>query len=268
MIAVGQTGVGKTFRSTKDLIAYAARGRKVLIFDVNLELDYAGFKTLAFDVEAEDELVATKAVRQFSKQKTAEVRRIAPFRKSGKPMELDDKAKACFMMMKHFYGGMLVLEDFNNYILTGRTKDFVSVICTNRHRRQDILVHLQSLRAVDPRLWQNLTYVRFHKQVDNIDIYRDRFPNYELMKIAQLVVNHQYDGGNIRYFCYVDVRGNKLIGVEQGVFEEACRQFLASNPNELRTLLLHEDGDGQKMYPTRQAATQHWINTRLYYIGK
>jgi hypothetical protein len=267
-IATGQTGVGKTFRSVREMLGYIKGGRKVLIFDVNEEADYRQFKTVDFDLEAESEAKATKGVRLYSMQAKAEGRRVRPLLKDGQPMSLDHKAKACFILLRNFKGGLMVLEDINNYLTSSRNKDFISSLCTNRHRAQDILIHLQSLRAIDTRLWQNLTYIRMHYQVEAIDKYEQIFPNFELMKIAQNIINAQYMQGNIRFFLYVNVRENKLEGCDIRAFRKGCKDFLSRYKGVLNVILEEEDEHGRKRFKTRKDAIEHYISQKMYYLNK
>ena len=262
------TGVGKTWRSARDIEAYFQLKRKVLIFDTNMEADYAAYPTVYFDVSIEDELQSVREVLRFSNQKEAEIRRVIPFLPNGRPMERDEKARTALMILKHFHGGLLVLEDYNAYFSTSRSGAFISSITTNRHRRQDILIHVQSLRKVDSSLGENVTYLRLHKQVDPVDSYADKFPNAALITVGTLVVDKQYNEGNRRYFCYANVRDNKLIGVSQADFEDAARRYLQANRKLISNLLLWEDDQGRKMYPTVGAAMNQWIAERSSWLAE
>ena len=65
MVVTGQKGVGKTYTSTQDILPYMQGGRKVLIYDANME--YEQYKAIGLD-----------DLRKFTMQKRIECRRVLP----------------------------------------------------------------------------------------------------------------------------------------------------------------------------------------------
>ena len=99
-----------------------------------------------------------------------------------------------------------------------------------RHRGVDVLVSYQSLRPVEPRMWQNARWVRMHYQADNVNDIKGKLPNPELYKIAQNIVNKRYFGGDKRFFLYIHNFLNKIEGKFTKLeFEQACRDYLNAN---------------------------------------
>jgi hypothetical protein len=52
--------------------------------------------------------------------------------------------------------------------------------------------------------------------------------NFEMYKIAQLIVNNRYSGGDKRFFIYISISENKIIGqFKKEEFEGACKQYFS-----------------------------------------
>lgn len=226
-IATGAPGHGKTKRTTDEIKMYVLNdvkhnraGRKVLIFDINNE--YGEFKTVKYDVTDPND-----NGKYFSLLKNSEIRRVTPFAPpDGRPMDFDEKLKTIGDIMANYRNGLVVIEDINKYAIGIHTmKKVISFLCSNRHAGLDIIIHVQSLSAVEPRMWQNARMIRFHYQTDKIDRYEQRIPNFELMKIAQIIVTNEYYKGNKYFFLYVDIQANKIIGVNKKQFLEACKEY-------------------------------------------
>ena len=162
MCATGKKGVGKTY-TTMNLIKSYIKGnkktgkkaRKVLIYDINME--YTDFKA-----------ISVKDIPNFTRQSKIEVRRVLPILDNGKMATLSDMLVILNQIIENFRGGMLILEDINRYLIASKTTDVIGLLATNRHRDLDIICHFQSLSALDPRMWQNTTFVRFHYQSDDV----------------------------------------------------------------------------------------------------
>lgn len=227
--ASGMKGVGKTFSTNLLIRKYVKnnpstgkKGRKVLIYDINME--YTDYKALAI-----------KDIPRFTRQKRVEVRRILPVNDDGREASLSEMLEILTRIINNYRGGMLILEDINRYLVQSKTTDVIGLLATNRHRDLDIICHFQSLSALDPRMWQNVTEVRFHMQTDDIDRYRRRIPNYELFKIAQCLVRYKYlKAGDKRFFCYVAVADNYITGdFSQKDFHIACQDYLQINTTKV-----------------------------------
>lgn len=114
-------------------------------------------------------------------------------------------------------------------------EDIVSGLVNLRHRAVDVLVSYQSLRPVEPRMWQNTRWIRFHYQVDNVNDIKGKVSNPDMMKIAQNIVNKRYHGGDKRFFLYIHNLGQKIEGkFTKTEFEQACKDFLNATPKKAR----------------------------------
>ena len=152
---------------------------------------------------------------------------------------------------------MLVIEDINTYILSvTHMEDIVGGIVNLRHRAVDVLISYQSLRPVEPRIWQNARWIRMHYQADNVNDIKGKVNNPILMKISQLIVNNRYLGGDKRFLVYIHNFANKVEGkFTKQEFLEGCRQYLNANKKyikefkEINDVSMEDAIDGQsKIY--------------------
>ena len=70
---------------------------------------------------------------------------------------------------------MLLIEDINKYISDHLPNDLVGAICTNRHTNTDIIMHFQSIGRITSKIWQNLNWLRFHKNNDSVERHKTSF---------------------------------------------------------------------------------------------
>jgi hypothetical protein len=238
LCATGKKGVGKTWTTTENIDAYikgnsktGKKGRKVLIYDINME--YTKYKTIPLEL-----------VPKFSRQKKVEVRRVLPMTADGKVAGISEMVEILNKLIMSYRGGMLILEDINRYLIQSKTAEVIGLLATNRHRDLDIVCHFQSLSALDPRMWQNTTFVRFHMQIDDIKRYSQRIPNYELFKIAQCLVEYKYlRMGDKRFYCYVACDDNYITGNFTKIdFKTACIEYLETDRTKLNTTIKRYSG--------------------------
>ena len=261
MCATGKKGVGKTYTTMNMIKSYVKpnkktgkKARKVLIYDINME--YTDFK-----------VISVKDIPNFSRQSKIEVRRVLPIMDNGRTATLSDMLVILNQIIENFRGGMLILEDINRYLIASKTTDVIGLLATNRHRDLDIICHFQSLSALDPRMWQNTTFVRFHYQLDDIKRYAQRVPNYEMFKIAQCLLEFKYlKKGDKRFFCYVACDENYITGNFTKLdFQQACEEYFIKNPKGIN--------DYARQYGTgieaRQKAKKQLLNElyQKYYKG-
>lgn len=225
MCVTGRKGVGKTYTTTKMLYSYVKpnlktgrKGRKVLIYDVNME--YTQFKTIAL-----------KDIKIFTNSKKPQIRRVLPVDENGNILKTEEIVDVLNAILQDFRGGLLLLEDINRYMLQAKSKDILGVIVTCRHRDLDIICHYQSLSRLDPTMWQNSNFIRFHAQLDAVDRYKNRIPNFEMMRIAQYLVNYQAEKkNNPRFYCFVANEENYISGVfNVSDFKFACSEYLKNH---------------------------------------
>ena len=237
MVCTGIQGVGKTYQNmhvikeyVKDKFYNKVKGRKCLIFDTNGEYTPENFSKN----DIENFLVkriALSDVEQWSRTENQECRRI-----DAKNLGIKEKKEAVEFLLKVFRNGMLVLEDINTYILSVTfMEEIVGGLVNLRHRAVDVLISYQSLRPVEPRIWQNSRWIRFHFQADNVNDIKGKVSNPTLMKIAQLVVNNRYLGGDKRFFVYIHNFANKIEGkFTKKEFNDACMQYLNANKKYIK----------------------------------
>lgn len=250
IVATGQKGVGKTFTTTQLIAQYTQsnpstgkKARKVVIYDVNME--YTQFK--AIDV---------KDLKRFTMQKKVEIRRVLPRKSDGSIAKIDEMMDIMNEILENYAGGLLILEDINRYLIGTQTQDIIGTIATNRHRDLDIIIHLQSLAAVTPRLWQNTSSIRFHKQADEIDRYKNRIPYFEILKIGQILVDNQYSNGNNRFYCYVSGDEGYIKGAfSNRAFRNACQEYAEKYPSALK-LTMQQLGSSVKGNDKRSKALE------------
>ena len=204
-VAVGKKGIGKTYQTTQMMQQYVRGGngvkpRRVLILDVNDEFEE--FKAMSL-----------KDVEIFSIHPRVEIRRIRPFKDDGTRMTLRDIADALYLILEKYRGGLLLIEDINKYISDHLPNDLVGAICTNRHTNTDIIMHFQSIGRITSKIWQNLNWIRFHKNSDSVERHKQKFPDkIDLFAIVESMVNKRYYDGDTRFYLFVDVDEEKIFG--------------------------------------------------------
>jgi len=258
MLVCGETGVGKTYRNIleienylKDHPALNRKGRKVLIFDVNDD-DYECYATVSPDF--------------IRKLKLIRARRIRPLTLEGQTMSIEEKRDMVERMVRQFTEGLLVLEDLDKYMTGAKGQTIVGLLTTNRHHGLDIMISHQSIAKITTTEFQNCTWLRLHKQVDDVTRYRNRIPNYFLVRIATLIVEEQYLIGNIRYFVYVNLRKLKLRGCSAKAYIRACKKYLDTEENGMiRRMMLERNFSGQLVYKNRNEVIIKLIGELLRY---
>lgn len=285
LLATGFKGMGKTYSTMNFLRPYIAGNmaigvpaRNVLIFDVNDEYD-------EFQVKA----IHLKHTAQFSVQPKCEIRRIRPWMDretfdilypGKKPFVDIPKGQAIRMNTEHqlvmlgylldnFKYGLLLIEDINKYVGDSMPQDLTGNICTNRHANCDIIMHYQSAGRPLPKIWQNADEVRFHHQTDSVDSSKSKLEDsYEIFKLAQILVDTEFDKGNVRFYVWVNKITNKIIGnFTKEMFLHAIGEYVSVNYNLLRPLLQKRDAAGNKVFNYPQAEQQFTIKKFNQYWG-
>jgi hypothetical protein len=153
-------------------------------------------------------------------------------------------------VLRHFRNGMLVLEDINTYILNvTHMEEIVGGLVNLRHRACDVLISYQSLRPVEPRMWQNARWVRMHYQADNVNDIKGKVTNPTLYKIAQLLVNNRYFNGDKRFYVYIHNFANKIEGkFTKKEFIDACEKYINQEKKEKKEYkLMHNCSDDESV---------------------
>jgi hypothetical protein len=246
MAVCGKKGVGKSYKTMEYLREYANKAprRKVLIFDVN---DEYSDKSKYPDVRR----LALKDLRAWSASRIPEIRRIAPRFDNDKQMTLDEMAYVLNWIVGNFFNGLLLIEDINKYVGDNMPGDLIGAICTNRHKGVDIILHYQSIGRLTPKVWQNINFVRMHRNTDSVDRHANKFEDkFEYMKIAELIVEKQFKAGNERYFLFVDCDKEKVYsGVSDEVIRESISDYVSQYYNKVIAPYINKrDAKGEKIF--------------------
>ena len=262
-VAVGKKGVGKSFTTNKVIESYV-RGnmgagilpRKALILDVNDE--YTHIKAISL-----------KDLVRFSVHPVVESRRVRPFHDTGKRMTLDEIAHTLFVILESYRGGLLLIEDINRYISDNLPNDVIGAICTNRHTSLDIIMHFQSIGRISPKIWQNMNWIRFHKNLDSVKKHQNKFEDkYELLRIVELLVNTEYQGGNKRHYMYVDMDEMQMMGViDPKKLDFAINLYIEENFRKtISPMLQIVDSKGKKKYTSETAINAEKQRIKMLYL--
>lgn len=236
-VKTGIQGVGKTYDSmhlikeyVKDKFYNKVKGRKCLIFDTNGE--YTKEQFARNDIENFDpKRIALKHVAEWSRTDISECRRI-----DAKNVGIKEKKEILEYLLKNVKNSLLVVEDINTYILSvTHMEEVVGGLVNLRHRAVDVLISYQSLRAVEPRMWQNARWIKMFYQADSVLDIKGKVNNVSLMRISQLIVNNRYLGGDKRFYVLIHNFANKIEGRFTKVeFKEACVQYLNSTKKTIK----------------------------------
>lgn len=256
-VVVGKKGVGKTHLTKQIIRTYtigspAVNARRALILDVNDEF-------------TELKSIALKDIPLFSAHPKIEARRVRPFRPDGKKMSMDEIAQTLFVILETYRGGLLLIEDVNKYTSDNMPNDLIGAICTNRHADMDIIIHYQSIGRISPKVWQNLNWIRFHKNTDSVDRHKLKFEDkFDVLKLTEILVNNAYKS-NKRYYCYVNVDDMKIQGsFSRKVAEETVMEYMQINYSKLVTPLTKQRdiNTGKPRFDT-QTAQKHIMTNLL-----
>ena len=260
MTVSGVQGVGKTYQNMHIIKDYVidkfynkVKGRRCLIFDTNgeyTEQQFAKNDIPNFKVR----MIALGDVKDWCYNGQVECRRI-----DAKNLSISEKRTAVEYLVSVLRNGMLVLEDINTYILNlTHMEDIVSGLVNLRHRACDVLISYQSLRPVEPRVWQNSRWIRMHYQADNVNDIKGKLPNPILFKIAQIIVNNRYFNGDKRFFVYIYNFQNKIVGkFTKQEFMEACKLYLNANKKYIKE---YKDMHNTSMEEALEGQTQQYFN--------
>ncbi len=228
-------GGGKTYQNmliivnyVRDKIETKVRARNSLIFDSNGEYTTEEFAKNGHE-NFTAKRIALKDIHAWCRDPRikGECRRI-----DAKSLSIPEKKKALEYVVNNVINCQLVAEDINTYILkVTNMEEIVGKLVSLRHYGVDVLMSFQSTRAIEPRIWQNSRWVRLHFISDSVDEIKDKVTNYQLFKIAQLMINKRYEDGDLRFFVYITGFGRKIEGptFKLAEWESACEMYLLLN---------------------------------------
>ena len=258
-VAVGKRGIGKTHTTLQIITQYilgfngSSKPRRVLIMDVNDEFE---------NIKA----IKLSDVQLFSVHPKIEARRVRPFNADGSKMTLEDVCQALYYILENYKGGMLLIEDINKYLTHHFPKDVVGAICTNRHSDLDIVMHYQAIGKVPTTVWENANWIRFHKNNQSVDRHAKKFEDkYEMLKIAECLVDFQYQNGNERFFAYCDIDFGKIRGkVTQDMAIRSVEDYMTQNYSKVVTPEVRRCNlDGSKVHKSVAEASSYVMQNLL-----
>jgi len=275
MVVTGRKRIGKSNETLRFLFNEYTRGqhaRKVLIFDPNNE--YGGYELYANNQKTivNIPMLGRNDILKFNKQRLVEIRRIVPQTEYGTPLQPEEQDELIVKMMSEFRGGCLFIEDLNTVFGDSLPKKVSAFFTNNAHRDCDIVIQMQSIGRILPKMWQNTQVIRFHSQLDSVDQSKNKLKeDYEIFKISQLMVEYQYNSGNVRFFVFVDKEDKKIRGnYTKAMFEKAVMDYLGENDGLVKKQMKKVDfGTGKRKYTPQQAldAEKERIY-REYYTGR
>ena len=117
---------------------------------------------------------------------------------------------------------------------------------------------------VTSKIWQNLNWVRFHKNTDSVDRHIKKFEDkFEYLKIAEIMINTQYYNGNERFFLFVDVDREKILGdFDKQLLQKAIDDYIEKYYRKIISPMLQQrDLKGKKKFT--QATAVQFVRDRI-----
>ncbi len=249
-VAVARKGGGKTYITAKEKItpyiqdSPTWKARKVLLYDVNGEFTDNHCRD-RLKVTWTAKALALKDLPEWTRVGKPEVRRILPINDKGQfTQDVEEMEEILNKILQIFRNGLLLIEDPNAYLVGISSKKVISAITRNRQKNLDIVTHVQSLRAIPPRLLSNMNNLRFHKCNENISTIEHKLNNAEVFYIAQALVNFKFKT-DIRFYCNVDNEMDLITGkFSKNDYRIACLIYLKENKPDMLKLAENRFGKG------------------------
>lgn len=202
--------------------------------------------------------ISLNDIALYTVHPSVEIRRLRPFHPSGRRLTLDEWTNALFFVLNRFQNGLLLIEDINKFIGDHLPHDLVGAIATNRHAGLDIILSYQSLGRINTKIWGNMNLMRFHKNTESVDRHKIKFPDkFELLRIAEIMVDNEYLRGNIRFFLYVDVDEMKVRGdFSDALIKEAIGLYISEEDKKVLKPYLNQREGGKKKYTYETASEE------------
>lgn len=246
----GFKGGGKTYQTYKLIQKYVApqdgsAPRKVIIFDTNYEYNPSSIAEAGFTFKIKT--IRLTDLPKFILQQKVEAARILPVLPDGKLMTKEKKETA-WKIIQEFRGGLVILDDINNYVLNvTHEEDFVNAIVNNAHRNADVIINFQSINMINPILIRNLNETRLHYETELPKAAK--FENrWEVYCIAKYIVDAKFMAGNEKFCLTVDNLRFKIKGnFTQAEFALACKRYIEMlNPRLQRQEMSRTSGSPQE----------------------
>jgi hypothetical protein len=131
--------------------------------------------------------------------------------------------------MQDFKNGCLLIDDMNTIFGDSLPTQVSGFLTNNAHRGCDIILHVQDIGRILPKMWQNIDFLRMHKMYEGVDSASEKLSsnNYQIFKIMENMVDTQYELGNKRFFVTADRDSNKIKGnYTSSMLLQAIQQFV------------------------------------------
>ena len=216
-VVVASKSTGSTTENKKHINRYIKEKKKqgvdyrVLVIDFNDE--YKGTK---IDL---DELTTFK-------NKVAIV---------GNPeMTLKERIKLLEWACAIYKNGLLIIDDFSRLGLKGnKLHEIIGRLCAIRTFNIDVVIALKSLN-VPVKLLQNASYVRFHYNIEKVEMYKKRLHNFDLYKLAQQIVRYKITVGY--ELVNIDLENNSIFGCSKSDYLEAYKDLVCDKVMEMKNI--------------------------------
>ena len=185
-----------------------------------------------------------------------------------------------------FRDGLVVVDDLDHYMAGAKGQSMISALVSVRHMGVDLLLTHQSISKITTTEWEASTWLRLHHQVDNVSRYKNRIPNYQLNRIALLIINEQYNLAAKQlaneqispteakrrksYFVYVDTRNLKIMGCSRQAFIKAALKYIDQEESKSIRMMMNErhfDKKSTLKYKDRNQAVTGLLREYLSYHG-
>ena len=270
-VASGFQGTGKTYNTLRSIIRYLHihPDRKALILDINGEYTLPECRKHGCDINIPTLALDPYEIQRFSAHETERIRRIVPVDKFGNRLNIQGMKEAMSIILDNFRKGLFLAEDMNKYVTQVRhVEEVLSRFISLRHSNLDVILHLQSISKLDPTMWENTKYVRMHYQNDNVSRIENRLPDYPLFKVAQLIINRQYNElKNQRFYLWIDLLKGRIDATYSGLSEKEFAigfyRYLTIEKTEWR-----EMASRLKVDPNKEQNSKHIFDTLMKVRGR
>lgn len=211
----GETGVGKSYQTIAEAKFYTQttavkNGRKVLIFDTNGE--YTMFPAIAL-----------KSIPNFYNVMICRI--------NARGWSKEQRKEGALYCARYFKLGWLIVDDIDKFAMFDQSEDFVSLLMGGRHEGTDMTICHQSLDMGTRVFYRNQPVIRLHNQASTPKIMESKAKGYyDVLQIAENIVNRQYEMDNDRFFVTINTRKKKIHGCSsKQCFINACKKYLIDN---------------------------------------
>ena len=267
IVVSGKKRIGKSHETLKQLLYHAyiskADRKNVLIIDTSKEFGDYKVDGVSHNIPL---IKTTKEdILRYGNSKKPEVRRIIL------PDEWEDEQKALGVVdaMKYFRNGILWMDDFNNIFGDSLPNNVARLLTNNAHRGTDIIFTVQSIGRILPKMLQNTEIYRFHDQLDDIEDSKDKLKtNFEIFKIAHLMIKAEAERGNPRFFLYIYKDEGRIKGLySPKMLTEAIQAYLSLYPRSVNILAKQKTNQGKNKYGYEQALNIKTVELFKKYYG-